>query len=299
MNDDWGGLTRRASFESHRLIGWVYWDPVAIQRYGALGVPNGAGYYIASRAAPLAAAGTDAVTAAFGSIHAGFVSMALDLCRQHTTFADAARVRNEAVSVGLRTYVPEIVDSLGELAPQLWAVVNGLPLEGRVLFGAHRQWPRAQEDAALSAWLALNCIREWRGDTHWAIQVADGLSPVAAGILDGAWRDYPDEWLPRSRGADDASLAAAMAELDDRGFVDAARVNAAGIAHRQEREDRLDAIGSTPWRQFGHQSTIELVDLIAPVSERLMARVDATAGPNWMPAGRIRPTSTTTSEGHS
>jgi hypothetical protein len=50
---DWTELTARASFASHRLIGWIYWDPRAIELYTALGVPNGLGYYAASRAAPL------------------------------------------------------------------------------------------------------------------------------------------------------------------------------------------------------------------------------------------------------
>jgi hypothetical protein len=46
---DWTELTARASFASHRLIGWIYWDPRAIELYTALGVPNGLGYYAASR----------------------------------------------------------------------------------------------------------------------------------------------------------------------------------------------------------------------------------------------------------
>ena len=52
------------------------------------------------------------------------------------------------------------------------------PSAGRVLFAAHRQWPRPIDDDVLSAWLALNCIREWRGDIHWAIQLAEHIEPV-------------------------------------------------------------------------------------------------------------------------
>ena len=84
---DWVDLTRRAALASHRLIGWIYWDPRAIANYAALGVPNGMGYYIASRAASLAPAGNSAVGAAFGSIHPGFVKASLDLCRTHTNGA--------------------------------------------------------------------------------------------------------------------------------------------------------------------------------------------------------------------
>lgn len=36
--------------------------------------------------------------------------------------------------------------------------------------------------------VAAHAWREWRGDTHWAIQVVEGIGGTAAGILDGAWR---------------------------------------------------------------------------------------------------------------
>lgn len=285
---DWVELSRRAALASHRLIGWIFWDPTAIANYADLGVPNGAGYYIASRAAPLAAAGHQAVTAAFGSIHPDFVKFALDLCAQHTTFELAADARDRAVSSGLREFAPEIVDELGTFAGEFWAAADALPSAGRVLFAAHRQWPRPEHDTALSAWLALNCIREWRGDIHWAIQVADGLSGTAAGILDGAWRDYEDGWLPRSRGANDEMLDAAMVELDARGFVTDGRVDERGVRHRQSLEDRLDQLTIAPWQHLGDARSEALIDLVLPVADRLLSLVDATAGPNWMPAARLR-----------
>jgi hypothetical protein len=284
--EHWTALAGRCAFESHRLVGWIYWDPTGIANYAALGVPDGAGYYIATRAAPLGAAGDGPVIAAFGSIHPDFIRMSLGLCRTHTTFAAAAAARDAAVVDGLRREVPEIVEGLAELARPLWEVADELPMGGRALFAAHRDWPRPDGDELLSAWLAVNCIREWRGDTHWAIQVADDLSGTASGILDGAWRDYDDDWLPRSRGSDDAAIEAAIVELEARGLATDGAVNDAGITHRQELEDRLDRIGSLPWRLLGEERSERLVEVIEPFAERLMARIDATAGPNWMPAGR-------------
>ena len=73
--DRWRDLSRRAAFESHRLIGWIYWDPLAIANYAALGVPDGLGYYIATRGATLGHAGNEVVTAAFYSIHPDFVGL--------------------------------------------------------------------------------------------------------------------------------------------------------------------------------------------------------------------------------
>jgi hypothetical protein len=285
--DSWMSITQRAALASHRLIGWIYWDPTAIANYAALGVPNGAGYYIVTRGAALAPAGNSAVTAAFGSIHPFFVGVTLDLCRTSTTFANAEEARNQAVVQGLREFTPELCDGLGELAGSLWSAADSLPISGRVLYGALRDRPRP-DDPLLSAWLAVNCIREWRGDTHWAINVAEDLSGTMAGILDGAWRNYADDWLPRSRGSDDAALASAIDELSVRGFVTEGRVNDAGIAYRQGLEDRLDRICVRAWQAFGQENIERFLALVEPVAHRLVERIDATAGPLWMPAARNR-----------
>jgi hypothetical protein len=286
---DWLELTRRAALASHRLIGWIYWDPVAMRNYADLGVPDeGLGYYIATRGASLGDAGNGAVTAAFYSIHPEFVAMALDRCRGATTFEAAAEARDAGVITGLRAYVPEICDELATLAEPLWAAADSLTPAGRVLFASLRDRPRP-DDPLLSAWLAVNCIREWRGDTWWAIQIDEDVGEVAAGILDGAWRSYADDWLPRSRGADDEALADAFAELEARGLATDGKVAEAGIAYRQQLEDRLDRHCSPAWQHLGEEQCAAFVDLIEPVGPRLVERIDETAGPNWMPAARDRP----------
>lgn len=285
---EWRDLSRRAALQSHRLIGWIYWDPRAIANYAALGVPDGIGYYIATRGATLGHAGNDVVTAAFYSIHPDFVAFGLDQCRAATTFEAAASARDAAVVEGLREYVPEICDDLAAMADDLWAAADALPLAGRALFASTRVWPRPQHDQLLSAWLAVNCLREWRGDTHWAIQIAEDISGTAAGILDGAWRNYDGDWLARSRGADDAALDAGFAELEARGFAEDHAVNDVGIEYRQGLEDRLDDLSMAAWRHLGEEATRRFLELVEPVGGRLVERIDATAGPNWMPAARDR-----------
>ena len=283
---NWRELSARASLASHRLIGWIYWDPDAIARYTALGVPNGLGYYIASRAAPLASSGNDAVVAAFYSIRKEFIDLCLDEARKHTTFEDAYRVRNEAVARGLREYAPEIVVPLGELAANLWDAADSLPLARHPLYAVHRSWPRCQDDAALSAWLAVNCIREWRGDTHFELLASNKISGVQAGLLHDAFLGYPGDWIPRSRGADDAQLEQAWAALDARGFVSNGRINAAGLAFREQIEDTTNELCEKAWRNLGEDLTLKYVELIEPVGHKFLARIDATAGENWMPAAR-------------
>ncbi len=287
---DWRLLSRRAAFASHRLVGWIYWDPRAVAAYEALGVPNGVGYYITSRAGLLGHAGPDVVAAAYYSISPEFVRLSYDLLAPHATIADAVRIRDDAVAAGLREYVGEIADELSSMGAALWAAAESLPVSGRPLFAAHLRH-RRPDDQLLDAWLAVNCIREWRGDTHWALQIADGLSGTQAGVLDGAWRSYEADWLPRSRGADDSALSAAYAALEQRGFALNGAVTEAGIAHRQALEDRLDDLASAAWRELGEANTTRFVDLIDTVGDVLIGRVDATAGERWMPAARRHPRS--------
>ena len=283
---NWRDLSARASLSSHRLIGWIYWDPDAIARFTALGVPNGLGYYITTRSAPLASVGNNAVTAAFYSIRKEFIDVCLDVARQHTTFQDAYRVRNEAVARGLREYAPEIIDQLGAVALPLWDAADSLPPGGRVLYAAHRAWPRCEDDPALSAWLAINCIREWRGDTHFAVLASHDVSGVQAGLLHDAYLGYPGDWIPRSRGADDAQLEEAWAALDARGFVSNGCINDAGLAFREQIEDTTNELCEKAWRHLGEQLTLDFLQLIEPIGQRFLARIDATAGENWMPAAR-------------
>ena len=285
---DWMDLTRRASFASHRLLGWIFWDPRAKENLAALGVPDGLGHYIVNRGAPLAPAGAEAVFAAFYTIKREFVRFAIEHAAPHVSDWHAVTAaRDAAVRAGLEEMTPQVMEPLGALAADLWSTVDALPSSGRVLFAAHRAWPRPQ-DPVMSAWNALNCIREWRGDTHFGILVNDDIGIVEAGLLHDAWMGYPDQWIPRSRGADDAEITAGLASLAARGFVTDGRVNEAGIAYRQEIENRTDELCARAWRHFGEENTLRFLSVIEPVGDRYVAHIDATAGENWMPAARPR-----------
>jgi hypothetical protein len=170
------------------------------------------------------------------------------------------------------------------MGPELWAVADELPSFGRVLFAAHRQMPRP-DDPVVSAWCAVNTIREWRGDTHFAVLVAEDIDATTAGILDDARRNYGG-WIPRSRGSDDAAIDAAMERLAERGHADDGGVNDAGLDYRRRLEERTDALTAEPWRRLGAPRTREFIELVAPVGARLVERIDVTAGPEWMPAAR-------------
>jgi hypothetical protein len=83
-------------------------------------------------------------------------------------------------------------------------------------------------------------------------------------------------------------LATAFADLEARGLATNGVVNAAGLALRDRIEDRTNEICVAMWQAVGEEATREFVELVEPVGQRLLARIDETAGPDWMPAARER-----------
>lgn len=281
--------TKRLGRLTQSLIGWIFWDPGAERRYEALGVPGRLGY-VGTRAAPLASAGDDAVIAAFSTIHPNIVRAGLAAVRKTTTFEAMWAARNEAIVEGLRTHLTDAqCDALAAQDEALWRAVEACPLSGRTFFGAHLAMERPK-DALLSAWNAASNEREWRADTHMAILVHENLDAVEASILHSAWMGYPHDWVPRSRGWQDDSLAAGFASLESKGLADAkaGAVNERGIALREEIEQRTDELGSIPWAALGREATSAIADALEPIAPVLLKRVDDTVGKYWMPAARGR-----------
>jgi hypothetical protein len=99
---------------------------------------------------------------------------------------------------------------------------------------------------------------------------------------------YPKEWIPRSRGANDALIEAALENLSARGFVSDGAINAKGISFRQELEEQTNELCVRQWKIFGEDNTQKFLELVEPVGARFVERIDETAGPNWMPAARER-----------
>lgn len=281
---DWIEIARRNARAVQTTIGWIFWDPGAVARYEVLGLPGPLGY-IAARCAPLAPAGAEAVVAAFGSISPAAIVATF---AQQPDFDAFWAARDDAVVEGLRRHAPDIVRPLESLGPELWRVVDELPSVGRVLFASHLRMPRPA-DPLLSGWHAVNCLREWRGDTHWALVAAAGLTGVEASILHNAWLGYERDWIPRSRGSSPEEIADGWARLSDKGLVVAGEVTPEAVAVRQGIEDDTDARSTEMWQRLGRRASLAFAEELEPPCELLLARVDVTAGPNYQPASRVRP----------
>jgi hypothetical protein len=284
---DWVAVSRRNARSVQTTIGWIFWDPGAVARYGELGLPGPLGYIVA-RAAPLLAAGPDAVIAAFGSISPAAIRWAVALMEEAGTDPlDVWRARDEAVVEGLREHAPGIVPALEELGPRLWPVVEQLPVVGRTFYAAHLGMERP-DDPLLSGWHAVNCVREWRGDTHWALVVAAGLTGTEASCLHNSWLGYEPGWLPTSRGSGPDEIAEAWSALEAKGLAVDGVATTEGLALRERLEAETDRLTTLPWELLGIEAATAFAERFEPPCELLLARVDLTAGPNYQPASRVR-----------
>ncbi len=291
---DWPDLTARAGRAGHDVVGWMMWDPEAIERFGALGVPNGGGWIISWRLAALGDRVSKAAAAATTySIHPDIVAMVMGLHEDVTT-ADAIRgVRNSAAVDGLEAIAPGLGEELAPLAADLWRGVDSVHHGARPLFAAHRAEPRPDPvDSPLSAWLAMNCFRELRGDNHWVLCAAADLDDVEVGLLHSAMVDEEEygseEWIARSRGNDDESVARGWARLEAKGFAASGRLTEAGHRFRLDLERRTDELTMPAWQAVGETSTIRLCEAVEAHQAAFLARINETAGPRWMPAVRPR-----------
>ena len=289
--DVWQELTARAGAAGHDLVGWLMWDPDAIAAYEALGVPGGTGWLVSWRLSALGDVSPAAASAATYSIDAGVVAALMGLY-QGVTDTEAIRgVRDDAVEAGLDRIAPGVGDAIGPLAADLWRGVDSVHYGARPMFAAHRAQPRPEPGReALSAWLAVNCLRELRGDNHWALCAAADLDHVEVGLLHSVMIDVDEygseEWIARSRGNDDDAIAAGWRRLEAKGLARGSAISDEGRAFRLDLEARTDALTEPAWRSVGERTTRSLIEAVEPHHEAFVRRIDETAGPRWMPAVR-------------
>ena len=287
---DWTALSARGGLACHDLVGWMMWDERAKASFGELGMPNTDAWVVAWRLAALGDTPPPVIASMTYSINPTIIDMVAGAVRSFMTSDQVLAALDDAVVPGVESIAPGLAAELGGVADDLWRGIDAVFAGARPMFAAFRALPRDGREDGLSAWHAANCIRELRGDNHWAILASEGIDDVQAGLLHSAMIDvdeYGDEeWIARSRGGDDSGVEAAWAALEARGFASEGRLTDAGRAFRLEIERRTDEVTAPVWQAIGESATARFLDLVEPHHDAFVARIDATAGPRWMPAVR-------------
>src|ERR1700678_2748125 len=174
---------------------------------------------------------------------------------------------------GLDRSLGPVYDELGETARELTAMLRAAAErastrpEGRGLFAANASlpWP---EQGHHQLWHAHVLLREWRGDGHNAILVAEGIDAREALLIHGAWAGMPLKGITASRQWTDEQCAPVVAGLQAQGWLtdDAEpRITDEGRRPRDAIEDATDDADAFAYDELSDTEMERLVGLAAIV----------------------------------
>jgi hypothetical protein len=262
----------------------IYYAPERRAATDALGLKGGWMSYFGCRAAPLGAASAGLVAALFYNFHPKMVARAIPDAWSYAPPDALLDARIASMDDALRRVLgDEVVTSasVARAADLAAAAVAGCNMAGRPMGAANQAVP--EPDAPhLRLWQALTAIREHRGDGHVDCLVDAGVSPSEALVLQAATGRSPEDGLRSHRGWSDEDWAAAAASLMARGLIDGdSQITAAGTELRQAIEDGTDKLAAPIVAAIGDDGADELVELLRPLAEAVMA-ADAVPAHNNM-----------------
>lgn len=244
---------------------FVYFVPEAAEEYAALGA-TGRGTYFASRAAPLGPVPDAVVLATFYNFSPVAVHAAMPGMWDIATPAAWQAARFRAAERALGRVAPALTAAqITEARALVDPVVAGLDLAGKAL-GAANASVALPSDPLLALWQQLTVIREWRGDVHIALLVANDVGPCECMVLQVGTGRFPLSITQATRQWDEAQWAAAIANLASRGWVEAdGSLTAVGAEARERIEDDTDRLCTPMWAPIGDAGAARLAELILPI----------------------------------
>ncbi|MEP6816596.1 MAG: hypothetical protein ABI873_13700 [Marmoricola sp.] len=254
----WSGL------EALHVVGYFAEETTA--EYVALGLHPRLSYF-ASRVAAMGAVGPRVSEATFYVFAPWLHQKALPAAWDVTTPERLVQARRNGVAKALERLVgaPDVSEAL-ELARR---VCDGLSAPGRPLYAGHAglDWP---DEDLMALWHAATLIREHRGDGHVAVLLTNGIGPVEATVIDGAWSGKAG-FLYKTRGWSEEELAAAEARLGERGWLDdSGGLTTEGRLARDQVEQHTNEAGMAGWEHLGLDDTRRLAELLAPLRDAVL-----------------------------
>jgi hypothetical protein len=262
---------------------WQYGEPIhAITYYAperrsatdALGLRGGWMSYFGCRAAPLGAATAPVVTALFFNFHPEMVARAIPDAWSRATPAALLDARLAAMDDAMRRVLGDDViasSSVARAAELATAAVARCNMAGRPMGAANQALPEPDEPH-LRLWQALTAMREHRGDGHINRLIDADVSPPEALVLQAVTGRSPEDGLRANRGWSTDDWSAAAESLIARGLIDNdMRVTLAGAELRQTIEDGTDRLAAPLAAAIGHDGADELVGLLRPLANAVMA----------------------------
>jgi hypothetical protein len=269
-------LVRQAIAPLRSLYASSITAPAAVEAMKSLGLEGMQGYY-AVRTLALGPVPPLVVQALFFGHSPAFHTSAGEGVWDKVTPAQVLA----ATHAGLNRSLGPVYDGLGEKAKDLTRLLRtaaeraSTRPEGRALFAANASlpWP---EKGHHQLWHAHVLLREWRGDGHNAILVAEGIDAPEALLIHAAWAGMPLRGISASRQWTDDECAGAIAGLQAKGWLSGDVEPTISVEGRQRRdaiEDATDDADAFAYDALSDAEMEQLVELAAIVGGEISARV--------------------------
>jgi len=259
----------------------VYFAPEAQERYRALGLSYGPGYFC-SRAACMGQVPGEVVVAAFGVFSPSIVLPSVAKGWTHTDAPTVLEARQAGAVASLQRLLgdasPEPIDGLERATDLLRQAGDAATGEGRPLYSGLRSlgWPG---DPWGDFWRAADLVREHRGDSHTNAWVASGVDAAEITLLTERWWRIPVRSYAPTRGWNDAELDQAEQRLRDRGLITNDGFTPAGEKLRHDIEHVTDQGERRIVAALGDDAD-ELFALLAPWAAAIVSQGGYPADPS-------------------
>jgi hypothetical protein len=242
----------------------------------ALGFTNYWDTYFAGRVAPLGLVPAEVVDALFYNFAPGEVARHIPKVWRTTTPEAALAARQLGCGNALRRILGDRVDSpaVARAADLLMKAATSAPLEGRPMYAALRAIP-IPNGVVDRLFHAGALLREHRGDGHITALMSEGIGGLEAHALFALAMDIPAEKFGRIHHLPVSQLAAVTAGMRDRGLIgEDGWLSDHGRAVRQRVESLTDDLAVKPYESLEPAELDELITILEPLAELLIAAQD-------------------------
>ena len=268
---------------------FVYFAPEAAEEYAAVGVQGRSGYF-ASRSAPLGPVSAEVVTATFYNFSPDLVRSAIDGVWDLVSPEEVQRARWRAVMQILDATVADAMTDaeVAEAVDVVESCVAALSYAGRPLAGANASVltllaePEFAGNRLLRLWQLVTILREWRGDVHIGLLIAEPLDGCECTVVSEHLFQRPGI-IKSTRAWSEADWSLAVERLTERGWLDEDGITEDGRERRSAIEHRTNELDAAAWNGMGDQAVNRFGDLLRPAIEAL------TTGNYFAAIGRPAP----------
>lgn len=254
---------------------FVYFASEAVEEYTAAGARGPSGYF-ASRSAPLGPVSAEVVTATFYNFSPDLVRSAIDGTWEVVSPEEMQRARWRAVMRILDSTVADAVTDIdvSEAIDIAESCVAGLSYAGRPLAAANASVLPGLDDPAfvdnrlLRLWQLVTILREWRGDAHIGLLIAEPLDGCECTVVSESLFHMPGV-IRSTRAWSEDDWSKAVDRLRSRGWLDDDGVTKEGRAKRGLIEHRTNEIDAAVWDGMTDAAVNRFGDLLEPAVKAL------------------------------